>query len=76
MKWEMNSGFQVDATLVANRFIDEYMAGASGEYVKDLSLSSPSSEQPDDYRRNGGGSSLYGGGRKAGCGLLAEGRST
>ncbi|HIQ73582.1 MAG TPA: DnaD domain protein [Candidatus Cottocaccamicrobium excrementipullorum] len=34
MKWEMNSGFQVDATLVANRFIDEYMAGASGEYVK------------------------------------------
>lgn len=26
--------FQVNATLVANAFIDEYMAGASGEYVK------------------------------------------
>ena len=34
MAWEFNSMFQVNATLVANAFIDEYMAGASGEYVK------------------------------------------
>lgn len=30
----MRSKFKLDATLVANVFIDEYMAAASGEYVK------------------------------------------
>lgn len=34
MTWEFNEGFQVNATLVANQFIDQYMAGANGEYVK------------------------------------------
>ncbi len=30
----MKSSFSIDATLVANEFIDRYMASASGEYVK------------------------------------------
>ena len=34
MEWDFSDDFQINATLVANRFIDEYMAGASGEYVK------------------------------------------
>lgn len=34
MAWEFSSKFQVEGTLVSNRFIDELMAGASGEYVK------------------------------------------
>ncbi|MDO5418037.1 MAG: DnaD domain protein [Lachnospiraceae bacterium] len=34
MTWEFNSVFQVKGTLVANAFIDEYMAGANGDYVK------------------------------------------
>lgn len=34
MAWDLKDMLQVDATMVANRFIDEYMAGASGEYVK------------------------------------------
>lgn len=34
MEWDFNGQFQIDATLVPNRFIDQYMAGASGEYVK------------------------------------------
>lgn len=34
MTWEFNEGFQVNATLVANQFIDQYMAGANGDYVK------------------------------------------
>lgn len=34
MTWAFNEGFQVNATFVANRFIDQYMVGASGEYVK------------------------------------------
>lgn len=34
MTWEFNEGFQINATFVANQFIDQYMVGASGEYVK------------------------------------------
>ena len=34
MSWEFSSRFQVNGTLVSNQFIDECMAGASGEYVK------------------------------------------
>lgn len=34
MSWEFNHMLQVNATLVSNAFIDEHMAGASGEYVK------------------------------------------
>ena len=31
---EVSCGFQVDATVIANDFIDRYMAAANGEYVK------------------------------------------
>ena len=34
MTWDVSEGFQVSATLVSNLFIDQYMAGANGEYVK------------------------------------------
>ncbi len=34
MAWELNHKLQVNGTLVSNTFIDEHMAGASGEYVK------------------------------------------
>lgn len=34
MIWDFSEGFQVNATLVSNQFIDQYMAGANGEYVK------------------------------------------
>lgn len=34
MTWEFNEGFQINATLVANQFIDQHMAGANGDYVK------------------------------------------
>ena len=34
MKRMMRSGLGINATMVANEFIDRYMAGANGEYVK------------------------------------------
>ena len=34
MAWEFSGRFRAEGTLVSNRFIDELMAGASGEYVK------------------------------------------
>ncbi len=34
MTWDLKSAFPINATLVANAFIDHHMAGASGEYVK------------------------------------------
>lgn len=34
MSWNLTSSFQVNATLVANEFIDRFMAEANGEYVK------------------------------------------
>ena len=34
MGWGINSMFQANVTLVANAFIDEYLALANGDYVK------------------------------------------
>ncbi len=49
MKWDFSSEFQINATLVPNRFIDECMAGASGEYVKIyLYLLRHREEMPDE----------------------------
>lgn len=48
MTWDLKSTFPINATLVANAFIDHHMAGASGEYVKIyLYLLRHQDEQPD-----------------------------
>lgn len=48
MTWDLKSTFPINATLVANAFIDHHMAGASGEYVKIyLYLLRHQEEQPD-----------------------------
>lgn len=48
MAWDFYDTFRIDATLVSNTFIDRYMAGANGEYVKIyLYLLRHQSDQPD-----------------------------
>ena len=38
MAVDFKSSFKVSATLVANEFIDTYMASANGEYIKEYLL--------------------------------------
>lgn len=69
---DVTSGFQVNVTVVANDFIDRYMAAANGEYIKVYLVRAAPSARAAESGVDRGFAEPHGGGCEAGADLLGE----